>query len=229
LLQRMSPSPVVQSWLSATDGLNRIVLTTHRRESFGNGLMENLRVLRDFVARHNDVALIFPVHPNPQVKGPAKETLGGHPRIFLAKPLNYDDFIQLLSHAWLIVSDSGGIQAEAPTLGKALLILRENTEMPEVVDCGVARLVGGNPARLESMLEEIHADDQWIRAVRQIENPLGRGDSGKKIVDLIADFLGLPLGARPSMIHGGLPRQPKHHENELPSTAGSRRAIRAGG
>ena len=228
LMQRMAPSPVVQKWLEATDGLNRIVLTTHRRESFGNGLRENLRVLRDFVVRHHDVALIFPVHPNPEVKGPAKATLGGHPRIFLAQPLNYDDFIQLLSHAWLIVSDSGGVQAEAPSLGKPLLILRENTEMPEVVECGVARLVGGNPARLESMLEEIYADDQWIREVRQIENPLGHGDSGKMIVDLIAGFLGVSNGVRPSVAHGLLPRPPRRREPDSPLYSEPRRAIGAG-
>ena len=228
LLQRVAPSPAVQRWLSATEGLNRIVLTTHRRESFGNGLRENLRVLRDFVTRHDDVALIFPVHPNPQVKGPAKATLGGHPRIFLAQPLNYDDFIQLLSHAWLIVSDSGGVQAEAPSLGKPLLILRENTEMPEVVECGVARLVGGDPARLEAMLEEVYADDHWIREVRQIENPLGHGDSGKMIVDLIAGFLGVSDGARPSVARELLPQPPQRREPDSPLYSDPRRAARAG-
>jgi UDP-N-acetylglucosamine 2-epimerase (non-hydrolysing) len=228
LLERLAISPVVRDWLKLTEGLHRIVLTTHRRESFGNGIVENLCVLRDFVVRHQDVALIFPVHPNPQVKGPATAMLGGHPRIFLAQPLNYDDFIQLLSHAWLIVSDSGGVQAEAPTLGKPLLILRENTEMPEVVESGVARLVGGNPARLAAMLEEIHADDRWVREVRQIENPLGRGESGKIIVELIAEFLGLPASARPSIAHGLLPRPPRRREAGI-EPADARRAIRASG
>ncbi len=227
LMQRMAPSPVVQKWLEATDGLRRIVLTTHRRESFGNGLRENLRVLRDFVVRHRDVALIFPVHPNPQVKGPAKATLGGHPRIFLAQPLNYDDFIQLLSHAWLIVSDSGGVQAEAPSVGKPLLILRENTEMPEVVECGVARLVGADAARLESLLEEVYADNRWVREVRQIENPLGQGDSGKKIVELLAGFLGVSMDARPSPAHRLLPR-PTRQQTDSPLYSDPHRAARAG-
>ena len=93
-----------------------IILTTHRRESFGPVLSDNLRVIRAFVERHEEVVVVFPVHPNPNVQTPAHEILGGHPRIFLIQPLAYFDFVQLVSKSWLVVSDSGGIQEEVPVL-----------------------------------------------------------------------------------------------------------------
>jgi UDP-N-acetylglucosamine 2-epimerase (non-hydrolysing) len=166
-----------------------VVLTTHRRESFGDVMTGNLRVLRRFVEEHEDVALAFPVHPNPNVVQPTRAVLGGVPRVHLLEPLAYADFVHLLSRAWLIVSDSGGIQEEAPTLGKALLVLRENTERPEAIEAGVARLVGGAPERLAAMLTEAYADDAWIRRARGIENPFGRGDAGGRIADAIDSFL----------------------------------------
>jgi UDP-N-acetylglucosamine 2-epimerase (non-hydrolysing) len=193
ILERSSVPPSLEALLRETRGLRRIVLTTHRRESFGEVLAGNLRVLRSFVERHEDVAIIFPVHPNPAVVGPATATLSGHPRINLIQPLSYEDFILLLSNAWLIVSDSGGVQEEAPTLGKPLLILRENTELPEAVECGVARLVGKDPSRLATMLEEVYADGNWLKQVQKVENPFGQGDSGKRIVQAIAELLDVPV------------------------------------
>ena len=181
-----SPS-FVDETLHATEGCRRIVLTTHRRESLGEPMRRNLRVLRRFVEAKNDIALVFPVHPNPSVVKAARQELTQHPRIHLIDPLGYPDFIHLLSQAWLIVSDSGGVQEEAPTLGKPVLILRENTERPEAVECGVARLVGGEPETLARMLDEIDADSSWVESVAGIENPFGRGDSGARIAAIVAD------------------------------------------
>src|SRR2546428_4577153 len=147
MLESAGDSPVVARLLDATSGLKRIVLTTHRRESFVDVMAGNLGALRSFVPSHPDVALLFPVHPNPDVVGPATAILSGHPRIHLIPPLGYEDFIVLLSRAWLLVSDSGGVQEEAPTLGKPVLILRENTERPEAIEAGVARPVGGGAPR----------------------------------------------------------------------------------
>ena len=104
--------------LGRTQGQRRILLTTHRRESFGEKMSGNLEVLRRFVAEHDDVCLIFPTHPNPSVSGPAREILGGCPRVHLVPPMGYEQFVVTMSRAWLIVSDSGGVQEEAPTLGK---------------------------------------------------------------------------------------------------------------
>lgn len=186
VIERSAMTPAVEEALAATAGYKLIVLTTHRRESFGPLLAENLRVLREFLDRREDVAMVFPVHPNPQVAGPAQEILGGHPRIRLIAPLDYQEFILLVSRAWLVVSDSGGVQEESPTLGKPLLVLRENTERPEAIHAGVAKLVGGRPETLAQMLEEVHRDGDWVEQIRRTENPFGRGDSGKRIAEVIA-------------------------------------------
>ena len=191
ILRRPNLSPAVERLVQSTHGLKRVVLTTHRRESFGETMSGNLQVLRDFVERHDDVVLVFPVHPNPSVRGVASAILSGHDRIRLLDPLDYFDFIGLLSRAWLIVSDSGGVQEEAPSLGKPLLVLRENTERPEAMESGVARLVGGEPERLRALLDEVYHDGRWANRVQGIENPFGRGDSGRRIVEVIADVLRL--------------------------------------
>jgi UDP-N-acetylglucosamine 2-epimerase (non-hydrolysing) len=194
-LARARPSPELEARLGGTGGQRLVVLTTHRRESFGEVMEGNLRVLRRFVERHPDVCLAFPVHPNPRVREPSREILADQPRILLLPPLGYADFLQLLSRAWLVVSDSGGVQEEAPTLGKGLLVLRANTERPEAVEAGVARLVGGDPERLEAALEELAADDAWLRRVGEIPNPFGDGRAGERIADAALRFLeGDPSG-----------------------------------
>jgi UDP-N-acetylglucosamine 2-epimerase (non-hydrolysing) len=198
-----APSPASPAGLEPEKLRDRklIVLTTHRRESFGEIMSGNLRVLRAFVERHDDVLLAFPVHPNPSVRQVSHSILGGHPRIHLLEPLEYVQFIHLLAKAWLIVSDSGGVQEEAPTLGKPLLILRENTERPEAVDSGVARLVGGNPETLATMLEELHPAHPWLQEVCEIDNPFGQGDAGYRIVDGIARYFGEGEAAREIPAH----------------------------
>ena len=133
---RAHPSAATAELLVRTQPFKRILLTTHRRESFGERMSDNLNVLKEFVAAHPDTALIFPVHPNPSVSGPARALLADCPRIHLAAPMDYEQFVIVMSQAWLIVSDSGGVQEEAPSLGKPLLILRENTERPEAVESG---------------------------------------------------------------------------------------------
>jgi UDP-N-acetylglucosamine 2-epimerase (non-hydrolysing) len=183
------PSAALDAALASVREPRLLVLTTHRRESFGPRMRRNLEVLRDFVARHDDLALAFPVHPNPRVREPTEAVLAGAPRIHLLEPLGYPDFVALLGRAWLVVSDSGGIQEEAPTLGKALLVLRENTERPEAVLAGVARLVGDSAETLAAALEALHADDAWIRSVEGIPNPFGQGDAGERIADAIEGFL----------------------------------------
>lgn len=187
ILARKQRSARLNDLLAATCDLRRIVLTTHRRENFGAEMSGNLRVLGEFVKRHADVALIFPVHPNPAVQAAAREALDGLPRVWLTEPLDYLDFIGLLSECWLIVSDSGGIQEEAPTLGKPLLVLREVTERPEAVECGVARLVGGSPHRLDIALKDAYWQpaDAW----KCVPNPFGRGDSARQIVDALEQCL----------------------------------------
>ena len=142
----MSVSHVLQHVLDRSEGYRRIILTMRRRENIGEVMSGYLRVIGDFVRRHDDVALIFPMHPIVEVRNLVEAQLTAHPRIQLLEPLGYADFIGLLSRAWLVLSDSGGVQEEAPTLGKPLLILRQNTERPEVLRSGVAPGGKGRPA-----------------------------------------------------------------------------------
>ncbi|NNE90710.1 MAG: UDP-N-acetylglucosamine 2-epimerase (non-hydrolyzing) [Verrucomicrobiales bacterium] len=172
-----------------------IVLTTHRRESFGEAMGGNLDVIADFVRKNEDVAVVFPVHPNPAVVEVANEKLGDIDRIHLIEPMDYPDFLQLLARAWVLVSDSGGLQEEAPSLGKPLLILRENTERPEAVDCGAARLIGGSPEALRVELEEIHRSDRWTRTVESLANPFGDGQAAEKIARALLVHAPLTLSA----------------------------------
>jgi UDP-N-acetylglucosamine 2-epimerase (non-hydrolysing) len=192
VLARGSASLTLRRVFDATDGLRMIVLTTHRRESLGRTMRDNLRALARFVDRHDDVALVFPVHPNPSVVAAAADTLGDRARVFLTAPLNYPEFVALLTRAWLIVSDSGGVQEEAPTLRKPLLVLRDTTERPEAIECGIARLVPDGPRRLEAALEEAYRRPSWVDRLADVENPFGSGDSGARIVGVLAAILGAP-------------------------------------
>lgn len=184
-LARPGERPPLGGLLEKLADRRLIVLTTHRRESFGEVMGANLGTIRDFVDRHEDVAVVFPVHPNPHVKRVAAEILAGNPRVHLIEPLAYPEFLALLSRAWLLVSDSGGLQEEAPSLGKPLLILRENTERPEAVECGAARLIGGSAVRLRRELEKAHTDDAWARKVAAMDNPFGNGEAAERIVDAL--------------------------------------------
>ncbi|HZH33757.1 MAG TPA: UDP-N-acetylglucosamine 2-epimerase (non-hydrolyzing) [Pyrinomonadaceae bacterium] len=172
--------------LDETQNLKRILLTTHRRESFGGTMRENLRVLRDFIRKHPDTALFFPVHPNPSVRRAVTSVFKNNSRIYLLEPLAYTDFVRVMANSWLIVSDSGGVQEEAPTLGKPLLVLRSNTERPEALASGVAKLVGGAPEKLAALLEENYSSDNWTNSVKQIENPFGDGTAARKIVEILS-------------------------------------------
>jgi UDP-N-acetylglucosamine 2-epimerase (non-hydrolysing) len=154
-------------------------------------MTDNLKVLRRFVETHEDTALLFPVHPNPVVAETTQRILGVHPRIFLCEPLGYEDFLLLLKSAWVIVSDSGGVQEEAPTLGKPVFIIRDNTERPEAIECGVARLVGPRSERLAQLLEEAVRPGSWVETIGETPNPFGRGDAAEQIVRIIAGAFGV--------------------------------------
>ena len=183
ILNNFPLSERINTLIGKTENFKRILLTTHRRESFGAAMRENLMDLRDFVRRHSDVCLIFPVHPNPNVREATNRILKNTERVYLLEPLDYVEFVGLMKNAWLIVSDSGGVQEEAPSLGKPVLILRENTERPEAVESGVARLVGDNS--LAKMLEENYLNEPWIDSVKSIENPFGDGRAAKRIVEIL--------------------------------------------
>lgn len=189
MLKNMKPSESIVQLLKETEGKKKLLLTTHRRESFGPVMTANLKVLRNFVTERRNVCLFFPVHPNPNVMAVAKEILAKTERIYLLEPLDYADFLAVMKSAWLIVSDSGGVQEEAPSLGKPLLVLRENTERPEAIRAGVSKLVGNSPGSLKRLLEENYSVDTWIKSVKEVANPFGDGKSAPRIVKIIEDKL----------------------------------------
>lgn len=195
MLKKLVPSTGVKNLIEQTKGKKRILLTTHRRESFGEQMSENLSVLRDFVGAHSDICLFFPVHPNPNVRGVSEDILGNCDRIHLLEPLDYSDFLSLMKASWLIVSDSGGVQEEAPSLGKPLLVIRENTERPEAISSGVAKLVGSRPGSLERLLEQNYSSDVWICSVKKVANPFGDGRSAERIVEIISEKLSVEQSA----------------------------------
>jgi UDP-N-acetylglucosamine 2-epimerase (non-hydrolysing) len=166
-------------------GRRVILLTTHRRENFGDTMRTHLRNLRQFVEAHPDLCVVFPVHPNPAVKQAAAAELLGCDQVIMAAPLPYADFVHLLSDAHLIVSDSGGIQEEAASLGKPILVLRENTERPEGVEAGVARLVGDRPDDLGRLLHEAVADTAWFEQAARAEKVFGDGRACDRIANIL--------------------------------------------
>ena len=189
MLKNLKVDPAIAKLIKKTEGKKRLLLTTHRRESFGSTMTANLKVIGDFVEQRKDVCLFFPVHPNPNVKNIADTILGGRERIYLLEPLDYSNFLSIMKSAWLILSDSGGVQEEAPSLGKPLLILRENTERPEAIRSGVAKLVGNSPGSLKRFLEENYSVETWIKSIKEVSNPFGDGKAAARIVKIIEERL----------------------------------------
>jgi UDP-N-acetylglucosamine 2-epimerase (non-hydrolysing) len=174
---------------AATEGRRLVLLTAHRRESFGAPLREVFGAVRRLADAREDVLVVYPVHPNPNVRGPAAELLSGHPRIRLTDPVGYLDLVAALKRAALVLTDSGGIQEEAPTFGTPVLVLREVTERPEGIDAGVAELVGTDGERIYARALSV-LDGGWSRPAA---NPYGDGRAGERIADiLLADLLGAP-------------------------------------
>jgi UDP-N-acetylglucosamine 2-epimerase (non-hydrolysing) len=166
-------------------GRRLVLVTAHRRESFGAPLREVFGALRDIADAREDVLLLYPVHPNPNVRGPAEELLTGHDRILLTQPLDYFDLLHALRHAALAITDSGGIQEEAPSFGTPVIVLRDVTERPEAVEAGIAELVGTDRGRVtEAGLRLLAAGQQ-----QRVANPYGDGRAGERIADIVVSRL----------------------------------------
>ena len=165
-----------------------IVATAHRRESFGGGLDRICRALAELAAR-NDVRVVLPVHPNPRVRGPVERWLAGSPHVHLTAPMDYVSFVDLMRRAYLIVTDSGGIQEEAPSLGKPVLVVREKTERPEAVRAGTVKLVGTDFDRIVAEATLLLDSPDEYRRMAAIHNPYGDGKASPRIREAIAEFL----------------------------------------
>ncbi len=168
-------------------GSRLVLMTAHRRESFGAPLRAVFEAVRTLADRHEDVRIVYPVHPNPNVQGPAKEVLGDHPRISLTDPVDYFDLVAGLREAALVLTDSGGIQEEAPTFGVPVVVLREVTERPEGVEAGVARLAGTDPDRILTAAEAA-LSGAWTGGGGGL-NPYGDGGAAERIADIVVSDL----------------------------------------
>lgn len=166
-----------------------ILATVHRRENWGQPLEDIaagfLKVLNQF----EDTALLLPLHRNPTVREPLKAMLGEHPRVFLTEPLDYTELVGAMQRCYLLLTDSGGIQEEAPSLGKPVLVLRETTERPEAIDAGTAKLVGTNPDNILKEAAELLGNPVAYQAMANAVSPFGDGLAAQRIVQIVERFL----------------------------------------
>jgi UDP-N-acetylglucosamine 2-epimerase (non-hydrolysing) len=169
----------------------RILLTMHRRESFGQPFEEICRAVLDLLDRNPDVDVLFPVHASPSVREPVNRLLSGHPRIELTEPLGYAEFVRALDASYLVLTDSGGVQEEAPALGKPVLVLRDKTERPESIAAGTSRLVGSDYRLILELTERLLHDEQAYNAMAHAENPYGDGHASERVVAALRHYFGL--------------------------------------
>lgn len=174
----------------AVEGSRKMILvTTHRRENFGEPLKHICAAILELLERNPTLDVLFPVHPNPNVSSIVHNALGGHPRVNLCAPLDYLSFIAAMEAAHLILSDSGGVQEEAPALGKPVLVLREETERPEAVSFGVAELVGTDMARIVEKTQLLLSNPAAYREMARGASPYGDGLAAQRIVKILEDSL----------------------------------------
>lgn len=171
-----------------------ILLTAHRRESFGAPMAEIFKATRRIADAYEDVRIVYPVHPNPKVSELAHQLLGGHPRIELIDPVGYLPFTRLMASSRFILTDSGGIQEEAPSLGKPVLVLREQTERPEAIECGVATLVGTNGDRIFEQAALLLDDSAHYARMSAGGSPYGDGKAAGRIVEVLRGDLAISGG-----------------------------------
>lgn len=164
-----------------------IVVTAHRRESFGDGFGNICAALAELAGR-DDVQIVYPVHRNPNVLDPVNRRLANMGNVFLVPPLDYVPFIDLMRRAYILISDSGGVQEEAPSLGKPILVLRDKTERPEAVEAATARLVGTETARIVSEASLLLDDPEEYARRARVHNPYGDGHASSRIGDAIRSF-----------------------------------------
>ncbi|KAA0970389.1 UDP-N-acetylglucosamine 2-epimerase (non-hydrolyzing) [Aureimonas fodinaquatilis] len=172
---------------AAIDASKRMILVTgHRRESFGNGFEQICHALAQ-IADRGDVEIVYPVHLNPNVREPVQRILADRRSIHLIEPQAYLEFVYLMTRAHLILTDSGGVQEEAPSLGKPVLVMREVTERPEAVEAGTVELVGANRAQIVKAVERLLDDEERYSAFSRAHNPYGDGAAARRIVGYLED------------------------------------------
>ncbi len=178
---------------------NRVILVTmHRRENQGEPMRRVFKVMKQVVDSHDDVEIIYPVHLSPRVQAVAKEVLGGDSRIHLIDPLDVVDFHNLAQRSYFIMTDSGGVQEEAPSLGKPVLVLRDTTERPEGVEAGTLKLVGTEVDKVRTEMVKLLEDKAAYEEMANAKNPYGDGHASDRIMDAIAYYFDKANTKRPA-------------------------------
>lgn len=167
-----------------------ILITGHRRENFGSGFENICLAIRDLALKYDDTDFLYPVHLNPNVRDPVARTLSGLHNVHLIEPQEYLPFVWLMRRAHIILTDSGGIQEEAPSLGKPVLVMRDTTERPEAVESGIARLVGADRERIVAAISELMTDRERYAAMANIRNPYGDGRASEAIAGILLEWQG---------------------------------------
>jgi UDP-N-acetylglucosamine 2-epimerase (non-hydrolysing) len=162
-----------------------VLITGHRRENFGDGFLQICEALKDLAERYPNVHLVYPVHLNPNVQQPVKSLLADLLNVHLIEPLDYEPFVYLLKRSHIVLTDSGGIQEEAPSLGKPVLVMRDVTERPEAVDAGTVILVGANRERIVANVSELLDNDATYKRMSRAHNPYGDGNACERIIDVL--------------------------------------------
>ena len=162
-----------------------VLITGHRRENFGKGFENICKAIEKVAKKNTNVNFIYPVHLNPNVKSPVMKILSGYKNIFLMDPVDYEKFLYLMKYSFIILTDSGGIQEEAPSLGKPVLVMRDTTERPEGVDSGTVKVVGTSIKSIENNLDLLLNEESLYNKMSQANNPYGDGKASKRIVKFI--------------------------------------------
>lgn len=195
LLQTVKPDYQFGVEFAGIDFSKRLlVVTTHRRENWGNPMREIYRALIDLTEKFPDTEVVFPVHMNPIVRDAAYEMMGDRERIHLLEPLDYEPFAHLLNAAYLVLTDSGGLQEEAPSLGKPVLVLRDTTERPEALQAGTVKLVGAVYDKIMKEASLLLTDAGEYEKMARAINPYGDGKAARRIAKVITDFLYVRIG-----------------------------------
>ncbi|HEY9849702.1 MAG TPA: UDP-N-acetylglucosamine 2-epimerase (non-hydrolyzing) [Leptolyngbyaceae cyanobacterium] len=165
-----------------------LLATVHRRENWGEPLKDIGEGFLQILDKFSDTALLLPLHRNPTVREPLQAILGSHPRVFLSEPLDYGELVGAIQRCYLLLTDSGGLQEEAPSLGKPVLVLRETTERPEAIAAGTAKLVGTNPSQISAFASELLSNSDAYQAMATAINPFGDGHAAERILQIVTNF-----------------------------------------
>ncbi|MEG0618981.1 MAG: UDP-N-acetylglucosamine 2-epimerase (non-hydrolyzing) [Terrisporobacter sp.] len=174
------------SFLDITKKL--VLVTGHRRENFGQGFFNICSALANIAKKHSDIQIVYPVHLNPNVQKPVNELLAGIDNIYLISPQDYLPFVYLMDRSYLILTDSGGIQEEAPSLGKPVLVMRDTTERPEAVEAGTVQLVGTDALLIQKTVEELIENSNLYKKMSEAHNPYGDGTASEKIIKFLREL-----------------------------------------